>query len=149
MSLQPLVDTTSDDIGFKATMVTGLREKFHQAAVEATEQVFEQEVKPAAKAGSPVLTGENRDSIDVSFRDRVETSWISAWLFTASGHGWLIEHGTSSKIFREITKKALKKRGSNVTMDRTPPRPYIYPAMRFAANIPARAKQIFERMLSQ
>jgi hypothetical protein len=148
MSLQPLVDTTSDDIGFKATMVTGLREKFHQAAVEATKQVFEQEVKPAAKNGSPVLSGTNRDSIDVSFRDRVESSWISAWLFTASGYGWLLERGTSRN--RELTKKPLNRRHGKIAVDdRTRARPYIYPAMRFASQIPALAKQIFEQMLSQ
>lgn len=148
MASRPLVDTTSDEVGFKATMVTGLREKFHEAAVEATKEVFEQQCLPAAKSGSPVATGTNRDSIGVSFRDRLSTGWVSAWLYTSSGYGWLLERGTSFN--RELTKKPMERRYGKVAVkDRTPARPYIYPAMRFVAQIPARAKEIFERMLSQ
>jgi hypothetical protein len=82
-----IVDTTSEDVGFKASVITGFAEKFHEAAVQATKEVFEGPILSAAKAGSPVHSGKNRDSIDVSFRDRLETFWVSAWLFTASGYG--------------------------------------------------------------
>jgi hypothetical protein len=141
-----IVDTTSQEIGFKATVVTGFGTKFHEAAVQATKEVFEREILPAAKSGSPVATGKNRDSIEVSFRDRLETFWVSAWLFTQSGYGWLIEHGTSHD--RPLTKTNKKRRRKSVVNDRTPPRPYIYPAIvRFVGRIPERARELLEKSL--
>lgn len=131
------------------SVIPGLREKFHEAAVQATEEVFENQIKPAAKADCPVRTGKNRESIDVSFRDRLDVSWVSAWLYTASGYGWLIERGTSKD--RALTRMNMKRRNGRVAKDdRTPARPYIYPAIsRFVGQIPQRAREIFERMLSQ
>lgn len=142
-----IVDTTSDDIGFKASVVEGFGQKFHEAGVQATREVFERQILPAAKAGSPVDTGTNRDSIGVSFRDHIETFWVSAWIFTQSGYGWLIEHGTSHN--RALTKTNIKKRKGQVPVnDRTPPQPYIVPAMaRFVASIAERAKAILEESL--
>jgi hypothetical protein len=88
--------------------------------------------------------GKNRDSIQVSFRDHPETGWISAWLYTESGYGWLIEHGTSHN--RQLTKTAISKRHGKVAAnDRTPARPYLLPAvMQFVAQIAERQREILE-----
>lgn len=147
MALREIVNTTSSDIGFKAAVVTGFREKFHEAAVQATQEVFEQNILPAAKSGSPVHSGKNRDSIAVSFRDKLETMWVSAWIFTQSGYGWLIERGTSHN--RQLTKTRMKARKGKVAAnDRTPAQPYIYPAItRFVKLIPERARQILEKKI--
>jgi hypothetical protein len=144
MSLSTIVDTTSNDIGFKASVVTGFGTKIHEAAVQATREVFERDILPAAKAGTPVASGNNRDSIAVSFRDNLESFWVSAWLITQSGYGWLIEHGTSHD--RKLTLKAVNKRHGKVPVnDRTPAHPYIYPAIkRFVGSIPERARELIE-----
>jgi len=147
MPLKAIVDTTSDDIGFKASVATGFAEKFYEAAVQATHEVFEQNILPAAKAGSPVHSGKNRDSIAVSFRQRLETFWVSAWLFTQSGYGWLIEHGTSHD--RKLTRMKVKQRKGKVPVnDRTRAQPYIYPAIqKFVGRIPERARDIFAKLM--
>src|SRR5438552_1463933 len=108
MELETLVDTSEEDVGFKASIVTNLREQIHAAGVQATKEIFEGQILPEAKALSPVggagdpHPGKNRDSLIVSFRDDPQQGWISAWLSTHSGYGWLIEHGTSHN--RELTK---------------------------------------------
>ena len=124
IALETVVDTASEDIGLKASVAKNLREQIHAAGVQATQEIFETQILPEAKALSPVVTGKNRDSINVSFRDRMETGWISAWLFTESGYGWFPEHGTR----------------------RSRAHPYIYPAMRFCVNIAERAREILERL---
>jgi hypothetical protein len=145
MPLETIVDTSDSDVGLKCSVAKGLREKMHAAAVQATQEVFSEEILPAAKEGSPVLTGKNRDSIAVSFRDRLETGWVSAWLFTQSGYGWLIEHGTSSRLQRGFTRTRKSKRIFSPSLDRTPAKPYLYPAvMRFVNRIPERMKEILE-----
>lgn len=146
MQMQTVVDSSSDEVGIKARCVVNLRQQIHQAGVQATQEVFEQQILPAARSLSPKLTGKNAASTGVSFRDKPETGWISAWISTHSGYGWLIEHGTSSKQFRPMTKTAIKKRkGWVAPLDRTPPRPYIYPAMmRYVGGIAERQRQILE-----
>jgi hypothetical protein len=144
MELETIVDTSGDDIGFKASMVMNLKEKIHAAGVQATQEIFEEQILPEARALSPVLTGKNRDSIALSFRDRLETGWISAWISTHSGYGWLIEHGTTHN--RKLTKTLKRKRKETAKDDRTPAKPYIYPAMRFCANIAERAREILESL---
>ena len=149
LELETIVDTTGDGIGLKASVARNLREQIHAAGVQATREVFEQQILPAAKAGSPVgghldpHPGKNRDSIAVSFRDHPETGWISAWLYTQSGYGWLIEHGTSYN--RELTRQPKRRRQRAVENDRTAARPYLYPAvMQFVAGIAERAREILE-----
>lgn len=146
MPLSTLVDTTSQDIGFKAQAALDLRKRIHEAGVQATKEVFEGQILPTAQAMSPVRTGRNRDSIRVSFRDKPETGYISAWIFTTSGYGWLIEHGTSSKKFRTLSQTRKKRRrGVEPPLDRTPPRPFLYPAvMKYVRTIAERARQILE-----
>ena len=145
MELETLVDTTEDDIGIKASGVKNLRAEIHAAGVQATQEIFTEDIMPEAKALSPVLTGKNRDSIAVSFRDDEEGGWISAWLSTHSGYGWLIEHGTSRN--RKLTKTAKKKRRETVVNDRTPARPYIFPAiMMHVEKIADRAREIVESL---
>ena len=149
--LQPLVaDSTNDDIGFSASFAKGLAQEIHAAGVQATKEIFTENILPQAKALSPVgghldpHPGQNRDSLDVSFRDNPETGWISAWLFTQSGYGWLIEHGTSHN--RALTKTAISKRhGKVAAADRTPARPYLVPAvLQFVAQIAERQREILE-----
>ena len=148
--LQTIVDDTAEDIGIRCAVARNLRAEIHAAGVQATREVFEQKILPAAKAGSPVgghldpHPGKNRDSIAVSFRDKPETGWISAWLYTQSGYGWLIEHGTSHN--RALTRMKISRRHGRVPVnDRTPSRPYLYPAvMQFAASIAERAREILE-----
>lgn len=133
--LQPLVDTTADDVGFSAKMTPNLRGVIHNAGVQAVVEVFTNDVLPAAQAMSPVGTppddkhpGLNRDSLAVSFRDSEEEGWISAHLYTQSGYGWLLEHGTSHN--RALTRLAKRQRhGAVPVQDRTPPRPYLMPAV--------------------
>lgn len=145
MELQTVVDTSSEDIGLKVSVATNLRELIHAAGVQATQEVFTEQILPEAKALSPVRTGKNRDSIQVSFRDRMETGWISAWIFTESGYGWLIEHGTSTA--RSLTRIATNRRRRAVVNNRTEARPYIMPAMlRYVATIADRAKEILESL---
>ena len=150
MQLETIVDNSADDIGFSASVAVNLREKIHAAGVQATREVFEQQILPEAKALSPVgghldpHPGKNRDSIAVTFRDRVETGWISAWISTHSGYGWLIEHGTSHN--RRLTRMNIKARhGRVVVNDRTPAKPYIYPTMmQYVEGIVERQRQILE-----
>lgn len=149
IALEPIVDTTGDDIGLKASVALNLRAQIHAAGVLATQEVFEQQILPEARAGSPVgghldpHPGKNRASISVSFRDNPETGWISAWISTHSGYGWLIEHGTSHN--RRLTQLARRKRNRPVVNDRTPARPYIFPAMmQFVRNIAEEARLILE-----
>src|SRR5947209_1876553 len=94
MPLETVVDQQNQDVGLEASVYIDFREHFHNAAVEAMVQVFETKILPEARANSPFKTGHNRESIALSFRDRIETGWLSAWIFTQSGYGWLIEHGT-------------------------------------------------------
>lgn len=152
MELETIVDTTGDDIGFKAAIVPNLREQVHAAGVQATQEIFTEHILPEAKALCPVggdkdpHPGKNRDSLAVTFRDDPEQGWISAWLSSHSGYGWLIEHGTSHN--RELTKVPKRQRkGKTAEDDRTPARPYIYPAiMQFVANIADRAREILESL---
>jgi len=148
--LEPIVDTTADDIGFSASFATNLRAEIHNAGVQATQEIFSGPILSQAKALSPVgghldpHPGKNRDSIQVSFRDNPETGWISAWLYTESGYGWLIEHGTSHN--RQLTRTATSKRhGKVAAIDRTPAQPYLLPAvLQFAAQIAERQREILE-----
>src|ERR1039458_452200 len=147
--LQTIVDDTTEDIGIRAAVAQNLRADIHAAGVQAVQEVFEQQILPAAKAGSPVggaldpHPGKNRDSIAVSFRDNPETGWISGWIHTHSGYGWLIEHGTSHN--RALTRTAKRLRRQKVVNDRTPAQPYIFPAMtQFVGNIAERQREILE-----
>ena len=110
------------------------------AVLEATKQVFELDIKPAAVAASPVTpegaawnealgkkppyilgTGFNRRSIDVTVTDSPQGP--RAEIFTQSGYGGYLETGTS----------------------RMRAQPYIYPA--FIENvdkIPLQAKVIIQ-----
>lgn len=151
LALETVVDTSHDEIGLKASVAKDLRAKIHAAGVQATQEVFNEMIVPEAKALCPVGTkhdphpGKNRDSIAVTFHDHPDTGYISAWLATHSGYGWLIEHGTSHN--RTLTKTAKRKRHGQVAKDdRTPARPYIYPAMRFCALIAERAAAILESL---
>jgi hypothetical protein len=153
VELETIVDTSEEDVGFKASVATNLKELVHAAGVQATQEVFTEQILPQAKADSPVGVGpddphpgKNRDSIKVSFRDNPETGWISAWIFTESGYGWLLEHGTSHN--RELTRKEIKRRHGKVPKDdRTAARPYIFPAiLQFVANIADRARELLESM---
>lgn len=149
--LERIVDTTADDIGFSASFAKTLRADLHAAGVQAVREIFTEKILPMAKALSPVGTppddthpGKNRDSIQVSFRDNPETGWISAWLYTESGYGWLIEHGTSHN--RALTKTPKRKRhGKEAADDRTPAHPYLLPAvMQFVTQIAERQHEILE-----
>jgi hypothetical protein len=114
--------------------------QFHGAVLEATQKVFELDIKPAAVEASPVTpegaaineatgkkpphilgTGYNRRSIDVTVTDSPEGP--RAELFTQSGYGGYLETGTS------------KMRAQ----------PYLWPAfIRFVENIPAQARIIIQ-----
>jgi hypothetical protein len=150
VELETVVDDTAEDIGLKASVAVNLRELVHAAGVQAMQEVFTEQILPAARAGSPVgghldpHPGKNRDSLEVTFRDKPDTGWISAWLSTHSGYGWLIEHGTSHN--RRLTRMAKRLRhGRQVVEDRTPARPYIYPAMmEHVATIADRQREILE-----
>jgi len=153
MELTTVVDTTKEDVGIKASVATNLKDLMHAAAVQATQEVFVEQILPDAKAGSPVGVGpddphpgRNRESIDVSFKDNSETGWVSAWLFTESGYGWLLEHGTSHN--RELTKTPKKRRRGKVPEnDRTLAQPYLFPAiLRYVAGIADRAREILESL---
>lgn len=157
VELTKVVDHDADDIGVSASVATNLHEQIHAAGVQATREIFTENILPEAKALCPVGTvdaqgrkdphpGQNRDSLKVSFRDRIQTGWISAWLFSESGHGWLIEHGTSHN--RALTKLQKSRRhGKTAAADRTPAKPYIYPAIRlYVAKIAERAREILESL---
>lgn len=151
MDLETVVDTTSEDVGMKMSVATDLRERLHAAGVQAVREIFEEDILPTAKALCPVGTpprdphpGKNRESLHVTFRDNLETGFVSAWVQTASGYGWLIEHGTSHN--RPLTKTKISRRHGAVALsDRTPAQPYIMPAMQeFVATIPERQREILE-----
>src|SRR5579872_232132 len=151
MELETIVDSSSEDIGLKCSVARNLRAQIHAAGVQATQEIFTEQIVPEAKALCPVggkddpHPGKNRDSIDVSFHDHPDTGYISAWMFTQSGYGWLIEHGTSHN--RALTKTAKRLRKGKIAKDdRTPARPYLYPAMRFCSLIAERAREILESL---
>jgi hypothetical protein len=151
IELETVVDSSNEDIGFRAAVATNLREQIHAAGVQATQEIFTEQIVPEAKSLCPVggkddpHPGKNRDSIDVSFHDHPDTGYISAWMYTESGYGWLIEHGTSHN--RELTKTPKRRRKGQVAKDdRTPSRPYLYPAMRFCSAIADRAREILESL---
>lgn len=64
----------------------------HQIALQATQECFELDIKPAAVEGSPVRTGHNRRSIDTTVEETPRGP--SARLFTQSGYGGYLEVGT-------------------------------------------------------
>lgn len=149
IALDPVVDNSQDDIGISASVAKNLREQIHAAGVQATKEIFLEQIVPEAKSLCPVggkddpHPGKNRDSINVSFHDHPDTGFVSAWMYTESGYGWLIEHGTSHN--RALTKMAKRQRKGKVAKDdRTPARPYLYPAMRFCSLIAERARAILE-----
>lgn len=149
VELETVVDTSNEDVGFRAAVAKNLREQIHAAGVQATKEIFLDQILPEAKSLCPVggkddpHPGKNRDSIQVSFHDHEDTGYISAWIYTDSGYGWLIEHGTSHN--RALTKTPKNRRKGKVAVDdRTPARPYIYPAMRLCSLIAERAREIFE-----
>jgi hypothetical protein len=125
-----------------------LRQQIHAAAVEAVTEVFEQEILPAAKALSPVGVppddkhpGRNRDSIRVRIKEDPEKGRVDAYIYTESGYGWLLEHGTSHQ--RGLLGRFAKRKGREAEGAATPARPYIYPAMlRFVRSIPDRLREI-------
>jgi HK97 gp10 family phage protein len=63
-----------------------------QAMLEAVQEVFELDIKPAAVADSPYLTGTNRRSIDTEVV--ATASGVQAQLFSQSGYGGYLELGT-------------------------------------------------------
>jgi hypothetical protein len=153
MELQTVVDTSSEGIGIKASSAQNIRALIHAAGVQATQEIFNERILPEAKSLCPVGTppddphpGKNRDSIKLSFRDKEETGWVSAWIYTESGYGWLVEHGTSHN--RALTRTATDRRhGRKATQDRTPAQPYIMPAMiNHCAEIAERQKEILESL---
>jgi hypothetical protein len=145
-ALEKIVDTTKDDIGIQCSVIPGLREKFHAAAVQATKEVFENRVLPAVRAGTPKLSGKNRNSIAVSFQGSYRVVMGFSLALTPS----LDMDGCSSeaRATRELTRKNRKARHGKVPVnDRTPAKPYIYPGNpRFVQHIPIRAKQILKRV---
>jgi hypothetical protein len=125
-----------------------LRAQIHAAAVQATTEVFEQQILPAAKALSPVGVppddrhpGRNRDSIKVHIKSDPEKGRVDAYIFTESGYGFLLEKGFSH--VRGALGRFVKRKGRKAEGAATPARPYIYPAMlRFVRTIADRARDI-------
>lgn len=74
---------------------------------EAVRDVFENHMRPDAKAGSPVLTGNNRDGIDTEVTQVGDG--ISATLYTTSGYGGYLETGTSKMEARPYIGPAVEK----------------------------------------
>jgi hypothetical protein len=139
------------EINLKARVNPHLREEIHAAVLQAVTEVFEQQILPEAKRLSPVGVspddkhpGFNRDSIKVQIIDHPETGKVRGWIHTESGYGYFLEHGTAGKAQRALTRtKIAKRKGKTAVNDRTPARPYIYPALlRFARNIPARIAEL-------
>lgn len=93
-----------------------------QAIFKATQEVFQLDIVPAAKQGSPVLTGHNRRTIDADVTQK--ENGAKALLYTQSGYGGYLELGTSQM-------KA---------------QPYLWPAFQqFIGNIRKRARSLIGR----
>jgi hypothetical protein len=134
---------------FEMKINRDLRAQIHAAAVQATTEVFEQNILPMAKELSPVGTppddkhpGRNRDSIRVRIKDDPEKGRIDAYIYTESGYGWLLERGFSHArgVLGRFTKRSKGRKAEGVA---TAGRPYIYPAMlRYVRTIAERARDI-------
>lgn len=74
---------------------------------ESVRDVFENRMRPDAKAGSPVDTGNNRDGIDTEVTQVAEG--IQATLYTTSGYGGYLEIGTSKMDARPYIGPAVDK----------------------------------------
>jgi hypothetical protein len=83
------------DAKFEFTPNPGAREQILAAIFEATQEVFELDIKPDAVENSPVRTGTNRRSIDTATVPDDATATVTATLFTQSGYGGYLELGTS------------------------------------------------------
>lgn len=150
--LETIVDTAADDdVGLTAKVATDIAERMHDAILQATGEVFHDVIAPQAQRDSPVGTppddkhpGKNRDSIRTRVFDDRDKHLVTGTVYTTSGYGWLLEHGTSHN--RSLTRTKISRRhGKAATDDRTPARPYLYPAVRDnAEKIIDRAREILE-----
>lgn len=68
------------------------KQQAHDAIFAGIRDVFELDIKPEAQQNTPVLTGNNRRSIDTEVT-QTEQGTV-AQLFTQSGYGGYIETGT-------------------------------------------------------
>src|SRR4051812_35668671 len=78
-----------------------------QAIFEAVQEVFEIDIKTAAKQNSPVKTGTNKRSIDTEVTQT--SKGVQAELFTQSGYGGYLEIGTSKMKARPYLIPAFDK----------------------------------------
>lgn len=98
------------------------RETVKKAVFAATEEVFNIDILAQAKQDSPVLSGNNRRSIDAEVVNTARGP--EAVLFTQSGYGGYLEVGTA----------------------RMKAQPYLYPAFeKFWNKIPTRVREILKR----
>lgn len=74
---------------------------------ESVRDVFENRIRPDAKAASPVDTGNNRDGIDTEVT-QVEAG-IQATIFGQSGYSGYLEIGTSKMEARPYIGPAVDK----------------------------------------
>lgn len=141
-----------DETGISARMELNLGERMHDAILQATHEVFEGQIIAQAQRDSPVGTppddkhpGKNRVSIRTRVFDDRDKHQVTGTVYTTSGYGWLLEHGTSHN--RSLTRMKISRRHGRVAaQDRTPARPYIYPAVRdHASVIIEQAKAIMEQ----
>jgi len=100
--------------------IADAKEEMRVATFEAVQEVFELDIKAAAKEGSPVLTGTNKRSIDTEVTEY--PAGIQGQLFTQSGYGGYLEIGTS----------------------KMPARPYLQPA--FDEGVASIAEKVKEKL---
>lgn len=75
-----------------------------EATFETVQEVFELDIKAAAKEGTPVLTGTNKRSIDTEVTQY--PGGVQAQLFTQSGYGGFLEIGTRNMPARPYLQPA-------------------------------------------
>jgi hypothetical protein len=136
--------------GVELTLNEQLAAQLHAAVVNAVTETFTSEMKQEAQALSPVGTppedrhpGQNRDSIDATVVDDPATHSIRATLYTQSGYGFYLEHGTTK---RDKKGKRIRAKKGKFKPDRTAPRPHIYPAFQLhLSKIYARVKEYLRK----
>jgi hypothetical protein len=136
--------------GVELKLNTQLAAQLHTAVVNAVTDTFTGEMKTEAKSLSPVGTppedrhpGQNRDSIDATVIDDASDHSIRATLYTQSGYGFYLEHGTAK---RDKRGKRIRAKKGKFKPDRTAPRPHIYPAFQLhVAKIAQRVKEYLRK----
>jgi HK97 gp10 family phage protein len=119
--MEPVLEGLPTDAKWEFNFRTqSAKKKTQDAIYRGIQETFEVDIKAEAKRGSPVLTGNNRRSIDTEVSQ--QENGVLAELFTQSGYGGYLELGTVKMearpylwpAFQKFRKKLGEQIGRNI-----------------------------------